>query len=83
MTATWPPARIELAAALIQAAKEEGREQEEAAAIELVRHAIDLVQHLDPAGVGARDLRECLLIQIAAHQHEFALVYAAGGRCGR
>ena len=32
---------------------------------------IDLVQHLDPAGVGARDLRECLLIQIAAQQQEF------------
>ncbi len=46
------------------------------AAMELVRQAIDLVQHLDPAGVGARDLRECLLIQIAAQQHEFALVFA-------
>jgi DNA-directed RNA polymerase specialized sigma54-like protein len=34
------------------------------------------VQHLDPAGVGARDLRECLLIQIAAQQHEFNQVYA-------
>jgi RNA polymerase sigma-54 factor len=46
------------------------------AAIDLVRRAIDLVQHLDPAGVGARDLRECLLIQISAQQHEFSLVYA-------
>jgi RNA polymerase sigma-54 factor len=44
--------------------------------IELVRRGIDLVQHLDPAGVGARDLRECLQIQIAAQQHEFAQVYA-------
>jgi RNA polymerase sigma-54 factor len=35
------------------------------------------VQHLDPAGVG-RDLRECLLIQIAAQQHEFAHLYARG-----
>jgi RNA polymerase sigma-54 factor len=33
------------------------------------------VQHLDPAGVGARDLRECLLIQIAAQQHEFGHLY--------
>ena len=47
-----------------------------AAAIELVRRGIDLVQHLDPAGVGARDLRECLLIQIAAQQLEFSQVYA-------
>jgi len=43
---------------------------------DLVRRAIDLVQHLDPAGIGARDLRECLLIQIAALQHEFAQLYA-------
>ena len=72
----------ELAAALIQAAKEEGRELEEAVVVEMVRHAIDLVQHLDPAGVGARDLRECLLIQIAAQQHESAQLFArqaAGG----
>ncbi len=33
--------------------------------------AIDLVQQFDPTGVGARDLRECLLIQIRAQQHEF------------
>ena len=45
------------------------------AAIDLVRRAIDLVQHLDPAGVGARDLRECLLIQIAAQRDEFGHVY--------
>jgi RNA polymerase sigma-54 factor len=46
-----------------------------AAALEVVRAAIDLVQHLDPAGVGARDLRECLLIQIAAQQAEFSQLY--------
>jgi RNA polymerase sigma-54 factor len=46
------------------------------AALDLVRRAIDLVQHLDPAGVGARDLRECLLIQIVAQQQEFAHMYA-------
>jgi RNA polymerase sigma-54 factor len=43
---------------------------------DLMRRAIDLVQHLDPAGVGARDLRECLLLQIAAQQDEFAHLYA-------
>jgi RNA polymerase sigma-54 factor len=39
------------------------------------------VQQLDPAGVGARDLRECLLFQIAAQQREFAHLFAqhAGG----
>ena len=52
----------------------EKREAEKAAAAELLRRGIDLVQHLDPAGVGARDLRECLLIQIATQQHEFSQV---------
>ena len=46
------------------------------ATLDLVKRAIELVQHLDPAGVAARDLRECLMIQIAAQQHEFAQVYA-------
>jgi RNA polymerase sigma-54 factor len=45
-------------------------------ALELTRNAIDLVQHLDPAGVGARDLRECLMIQVSAQQHEFSQLYA-------
>jgi RNA polymerase sigma-54 factor len=44
-------------------------------ALELIRSATELVQHLDPAGVGARDLRECLLIQVAARQHEFNQLY--------
>jgi RNA polymerase sigma-54 factor len=43
---------------------------------EQMRRAIDLVQHLDPAGVGARNLRECLLLQIKAQQNEFSLLYA-------
>ncbi len=43
--------------------------------LELLRRGIELVQQLDPAGVGARDLRECLLIQIAAQQNEFAQLY--------
>jgi RNA polymerase sigma-54 factor len=42
----------------------------------LIRRGIDLVQHLDPAGVGAHDLRECLLLQIKAQQDEFAQLYA-------
>src|SRR4051812_3261749 len=45
-------------------------------ALELTRRGIALVQHLDPAGVGARDLRECLLIQIAAQQQEFGQIYS-------
>jgi RNA polymerase sigma-54 factor len=54
----------------------DGPEPETVSALELLRRGIDLVQHLDPAGVGARDLRECLLIQISAQQHEFAQLYS-------
>ncbi|HEY1984937.1 MAG TPA: RNA polymerase sigma-54 factor [Terracidiphilus sp.] len=53
-----------------------GSYRSEEETLELIRRGIDLVQHLDPAGVGARDLRECLLIQIAAQQHEFLQIYA-------
>ena len=35
--------------------------------IEHLQKALELVQKLEPAGVGARDLRECLLIQM----HQF------------
>jgi RNA polymerase sigma-54 factor len=41
----------------------------------LLHHAIQLIQSLDPAGVAARDLRESLLIQINAQQHEFDNIY--------
>jgi len=33
--------------------------------VEDLETALDLVQELEPAGVGARDIKECLLIQIA------------------
>ena len=48
----------------------------------LVRRGVDLVQHLDPAGVAARDLRECLLIQIAAQKAELVHVDARNGQNG-
>ncbi|MCA9184227.1 MAG: RNA polymerase factor sigma-54 [Pirellulaceae bacterium] len=32
--------------------------------IELARQALSIIQQLDPPGVGARDLRECLLLQL-------------------
>jgi RNA polymerase sigma-54 factor len=56
-----------------------GHHPELAAALDLVRRGIDLVQHLDPTGVGARDLRECLMLQIAAQQLEFKQLYARQG----
>jgi RNA polymerase sigma-54 factor len=46
------------------------------AAIELLRRAIEMVQQLDPSGVGAHDLRECLLLQIAAQQLEFTQLFS-------
>ena len=70
----------ELAVAFAQFApaliRQNGHPTEAEAALELMRRAIELVQHLDPAGVAARDLRECLLLQIAAQQHEFGHLYA-------
>jgi RNA polymerase sigma-54 factor len=57
-----------------------GTQPESNWAQDLVHRGIDLVQHLDPAGVGASDLRECLLIQIAAQQHEFEQLYARSHR---
>jgi RNA polymerase sigma-54 factor len=38
--------------------------------------ALELVQHLDPAGIGAVDLRDCLRIQLDAQLHELELVFA-------
>lgn len=34
--------------------------------LELAQHALEIVQSLEPAGIGARDLRECLLLQLTA-----------------
>ncbi len=47
---------------------------ERAAALVLVQQACAIVNNLDPLGVGARDLRECLMIQIAAQRREALLV---------
>jgi RNA polymerase sigma-54 factor len=40
----------------------------------VVQEARGVVNNLDPVGVGARDLRECLLIQISAQQAEAVMV---------
>jgi RNA polymerase sigma-54 factor len=45
-----------------------------AEALEIVRQARVIVNHLDPVGVGARDLKECLLIQIGAQRSEAEMV---------
>lgn len=40
----------------------------------VLRKARSVVNNLDPVGIGARDLRECLLIQIAAQRNEAAMM---------
>jgi RNA polymerase sigma-54 factor len=44
------------------------------ALLAVILEARSLVSNLDPVGVGARDLRECLLVQINAQKNEAALV---------
>lgn len=34
-----------------------------------IRHLLDIIQQLDPPGVGARDLKECLMLQIKRKSH--------------
>ncbi len=59
-----------------EAAGENGHAPQLGVALDLVRKAIEVVQGLDPAGVAARDLRECLLLQVKAQQQEFSHLYA-------
>ncbi len=42
--------------------------------LEIVREARTIIHQLDPLGIGARDLRECLLVQICAQKREAELV---------
>ena len=53
-------------------------EEQRLAVVDVLRTALGIVQQLDPIGVGARDLRQCLLLQIAAQQREAALVLKRG-----
>jgi RNA polymerase sigma-54 factor len=36
--------------------------------------ALKVVRQLDPVGIGARDLRDCLLTQVEAHRNEYELM---------
>jgi RNA polymerase sigma-54 factor len=47
-----------------------------AAVMEYMQAALHLLQRLDPAGVGASDLRDCLRIQLDAQLEELELVLA-------
>ena len=69
-------AGLDLAAA--SAAIDTGEVDERTAALAIVQEARRIIHHLDPLGVGARDLRECLLIQIAAQRREAEIVLKRG-----
>jgi len=49
-------------------------EEDRAEAMAALEAARGVVSQLDPAGIGARDLKECLLLQIAAREREMALM---------
>jgi RNA polymerase sigma-54 factor len=51
-----------------------GADEEHGELLAIVQEARCIVSNLDPVGVGARDLRECLLIQISAQRNEAAIV---------
>jgi RNA polymerase sigma-54 factor len=53
-----------------------GAHDHRALAMDALASAMRVVHQLDPIGVGARDLRECLLLQITAQEREAALVLA-------
>jgi RNA polymerase sigma-54 factor len=73
-----------LSATLEELAEAYGNAGEEAACsggsrcrpvIEWLRSALEIVQHLDPPGIGALDLRDCLRIQLEAQLHELEMVF--------
>jgi RNA polymerase sigma-54 factor len=45
--------------------------------------ALEVVRQLDPIGVGTRDLRECLLVQVEAQKKEFDLIFLRTTRTGK
>ncbi|HXU10397.1 MAG TPA: RNA polymerase factor sigma-54 [Candidatus Binatia bacterium] len=73
-----PPRQKEIARAIVGNLDEAGylgASLDEIAAMgpypmEEVERALHIVQDLDPPGVGARDLKECLLIQLSFHDME-------------
>ena len=49
--------------------------------IEHLQQALELVQKLEPAGVGARDLRECLLIQMRQFPEDMSFEIKMARQC--
>jgi RNA polymerase sigma-54 factor len=50
-------------------------DEEEPFGLDEVEEVLSVIQGLDPAGIGARDLRECLLLQLRDHELNDGLVY--------
>ena len=65
-----------LAASLEELAEVFAGEEAFAESLTQLQAAIEIVQHLDPAGIGALDLRDCLRIQLDAQLHELEMVFA-------
>jgi RNA polymerase sigma-54 factor len=57
-------------------AKQAGFGDEEPLTVEQVAEVLTIIQGLDPAGIAARDLRECLLLQLRDQDLTDTLVYA-------
>ena len=45
--------------------------------------ALEVVRQLDPIGIGTRDLRDCLMVQIEAQKKEFDLIFLRAARAVR
>ena len=60
-----------------QAAEAEDRDEDELPlyGIEEIEHMLGTIQNLDPPGVGARDLRECLMLQLKEAGLEHSVPY--------
>ncbi len=56
--------------------KAAGFEEVEQFGVEEIADVLKIIQGLDPAGIGARDLRECLLLQLGDQDRGNTLVYA-------
>ena len=77
VSAAWSAADVEAAdevAPLEIVADADVQDESYGAYLKAVQDARGIIHYLDPVGVAARDLRECLLIQICAQMREAAIV---------
>ena len=72
-----------LAASLEELAEVFAGEHAVAESLLQLRAALVVIQHFDPAGIGATDLRDCLRIQLDAQLHELEMVFAKQPADGR